>query len=575
VIGSYLLIGLAAFWPVLSHISTTVFGADADFTQSVWFIGWVPHALAHGLNPFFSNAQYVPTGVNLAQNTSSPLLGLVATPLSLAFSPLVIANLLLVVAMPASAASAFVVFQRWGVWPAAAAVGGLIYGFSPYMIGQSLGHVELLFLPLPPFIALTVVSILQRCGSPVRLGVQLGLLVAGQYLISPEVLASVALLLVVALTCVALRRPAVLSSLAQSAGVAAVVVVLILAYPVWMLTEGPQHVTGPTWPAVNPYHNDLFSFGVPGPLQRTSLWMRAAGNRLAGTSGATEAGGYIGIPLMLVAGILAWRSRRSPRTQLAMVLLLVSMVLTLGPHLAVNGRLTGIPLPFLVLDKLPLLSDILPARINFEVAAFVAAVVTFGLDDLRRAPVPGHRLRRRVARTSAVTAGAVLLVLAVTQLPLLPAQGYYVAPVVQDLPAAIRSAIPPADPNAITYPYATLYNTRPMLWQAEDGFAFRLVGGYAYHPNATGDTLYPTRSAPPGLQQFLAAQCGTPASIYGPPLRVSRQLVASAHATLARYDVRVVIVDRSVAGSGPVVDLFDRTLGRPAATAGHFSLWTR
>jgi hypothetical protein len=359
--------------------------------------------------------------------------------------------------------------------------------------------------------------------------------------------------------------------LAVAVGVAAV----ILAYPVWMLTEGPEHLVGPTWPAVNPYHNDLFSFAVPGPLQRTSLWWRGAGTRLAGLSGATEAGGYIGIPVLLIAGILAWRSRRSPRTQLAAVLLLVAMVLTLGPHLAVNGRLTSIPLPFLALDKLPLFSDILPARMNFEVAALIGALVAFGLDDLSRRPARHHQSPRRAARTVGIVAGVILVAVVATQLPLLPAQGFYVAQVVQGPPASLQSQIPAGDPNAITYPYATLYNTRPMLWQADDGFAFQLVGGYAYHPNLPRRTLYPRRTVPPELQQFLAALCGTPLWLYGPPLKVNDQLVAVARKTVVQEDITVVIVDRSSAGSGPVVDLFDRMLGPPAVTVGHFSMWKR
>jgi peptidoglycan/LPS O-acetylase OafA/YrhL len=66
------------------------------------------------------------------------------------------------------------------------------------MVGQSRDHIELIFVPLPPFIALTVVSILQRRGSPLRLGIQLGLLVTAQYLISPEITAIVGVLTVAA-----------------------------------------------------------------------------------------------------------------------------------------------------------------------------------------------------------------------------------------------------------------------------------------------------------------------------------------------------------------------------------------
>ena len=99
------------------------------------------------------------------------------------------ANLLMVLAMPMSASAAFMVLRKWEVWRPAAALAGLIYGFSPYMVGESLGHLSLVFLPLPPLIALTVVSIAKKQGSPLWLGTRLGLLVTAQFLISPEVLA--------------------------------------------------------------------------------------------------------------------------------------------------------------------------------------------------------------------------------------------------------------------------------------------------------------------------------------------------------------------------------------------------
>ena len=185
------------------------------------------------------------------------------------------------------------------------------------------------------------------------------------------------------------------------AGIAVGVAAVLVAYPVWMMLAGPQHFTGSTWPAMNPYHNDLLSFVVPGPLQRVSLGMRSLGTLLA--YGRRSAGGrrLHRCPALDRCGILAWRSRRSPRMQLAVVLLLGAALLSLGPYLAVDGRLTHVPLPFLLLDHLPLLNDILPSRICFEVGACLAAVIAFGLDDMHRAPARSKQsssARRQWAR---------------------------------------------------------------------------------------------------------------------------------------------------------------------------------
>jgi hypothetical protein len=577
VIVVYLLIGVVAFWPVYPGISQHLFGLGSDFTLTVWILDWVPHALAHGLNPFFSNAIYAPTGVNLAQNTSSPFLGLIGAPFALVFSPVVSANLLMVLAMPISATAAFVVLRKWQVWGPAAAIGGLVYGFSPYMVGHSLGHLELIFLPLPPFIALTVASILQNRGSEQRLGVQLGLLVVAQYLISPEVLTIVAILTVAAVVCIAIRNPANVRNMVRTAshatGIALALAAVLLAYPIWMGFDGPQHFTGPPFPTTNPYHNDLLSFLVPAPLQRVSLGLSSLGARLPIDTNNSEAGGYIGVPVLILTGILAVRSRRSPRTQLSVVLLLGAALLSLGPHLAIDGRLTNIPLPFWLLDHLPLVNDILPARISLGVDACLAAVIAFGLDDMRRAPVgrrSGSARGNWIRRGSAVFAGVTLAVLVVTQLPLWPE--HYARQSAVSLPVSITRAVPSGEPVAITYPYDTQATNEPMLWQAEDGFHFRLLGGYGYISDFGHPLLWPSVMSPRGTQQFLASQEGV--SFYGPELPVTPTLVATTRSTVSRYGIRLVIVDRSMSGSGPVMELFNEALGPPELSAGQFSMWT-
>ncbi len=587
VIGIYLIIGVLAYWPVLPGISERLFGIDGDFTQSVWFIAWVPHALAHWLNPFFSNAIYAPVGVNLSQNTASPLLGLLTAPLALVLSPLVIGNLLLILAMPVSATAAFVVLQKWNVWGPAAALGGLIYGFSPYMVGQGLGHPELMFLPLPPFIALTIVSILQTRGSPRRLGIQLGLLVTAQFLISPEVLAVVLVLALLAVVYTIIRHPSSVAATARAAArpmtIAFGVSFVLLAYPIWMLVAGPQHFAGSTVPLLNPYHNDALSFVVHGPLQRVSFGMPVSWSGTQSSFYPTEAGGYIGLPVLFVTAFLAWRSRRSPRMQLSVALLVTSALLSLGPYLYIHGRSTHIPMPFLVLGHLPLLNDVLPMRISFEVDACLAAVIAFGIDDLRRAPTPegprSARQGRRADRRAAAVLVLTVVALVVTQLPRWPYPG---SPAAAGLPVGVRQAIPPGDPVAVTYPYTQYPYLQPMIWQADSGFAFRMLGGYARHSNAQGNGAgsSPISMDPPGLQQFLIRQQYLADPLVNPfasassyPAPTGSALVAATRTTLVNYHVRLVIVDRSMGESGSVVKLFETVLGRPRLTVGQYVVW--
>jgi hypothetical protein len=578
VIAGFLVLGLVAFWPSLPKISTHTFGAQGDFSEAVWFFGWPVHAVTHGLDPFWSDALNVPLGVNLGQNTEAPMLGLLGAPFTLAFSPLVATNLLLLLGMPLSATAAFVVLRKWKVWLPAAAIGGLVYGFSPYMLGQSEGHPQLMFQPWPPLIAYVVACILQGRGNPRRLGLALGLLVTAQYLTSPEVLALVVIFGVLAGLLVAARDAKGFPDMARAAllpvGIALVVSVVLLAYPVWMLLAGPQHAKGPTFPITNPFRNDLLSFVIPGPLQANSLGIPARVlRRILFYNNSTEAGGYIGIPLLLFAGFFAWRSRRSPRMQLSLALFFVAAILSLGPKLMLDGSLREIPLPYALLHELPLVNNILPSRFNFLVATFLGAIIAFGLDDLRRSmvaqtPVTTARSNVRRRRASIAVAVAVLVALVVTHWPRWP----YANHRVDQLPAAITRAIPDGNPITMTYPYSTAHVVSPMVWQAMDGFSFRIFGGYAYIRGENGEgTVLQPRTEPADFQQFITAQMG--AEYLGPKLPLTPKLEKSFRTWVSKFDMRMAIVDRSTRGSAKVVRLFTEVLGQPTVTSGDFLLW--
>lgn len=578
VVISYLLIGIAAYWPAYAGISQRPFVGAYDFQQSVWFIAWIPHALAHGLNPFFSSALLAPSGVNLAQNTASPFLGLLTIPMSPFLDPMARANLLVVLAMPLSATSAFVVLRKWRVHVPAAALGGLIFGFAAYMVDQ---NVELIFLPLVPLIAFVVVSIVRGGGTPLRLGIELGLLVTAQYLISPEILTIVILFGLVGTAFIAVRAPTTIVKKAwQPIAVAVALSGTLLAYPIWMMTAGPQHFIGRTWQTNNPYHNDVLSFIIPGSEQKVSLGLRSVGDHLGGFSGIGT-GGYIGALLLVIAAYLAWHSRKQLRTQLALVLLLSAMILSLGPYVSFDGRQTSFPLPFLLLDHIPLLFDILPDRVSLVTNACVAAVIAFGMDDLSRIRASREHSasygRLRI-REVALFAGTLIGILVATPLPQEVTLNSTSGDIPVALPAAVRQIVPSDDPIALTYPYPSLFSMGPMLWQSNDEFQFRLLGGYAYHPNSEdGPSFNPSVLQPHVLQAFLAGQDPFTAfglsPIYGKPLPLSDALVTTTRTTLRDYDVRLVIVNAETYGSAPVLKLFNEALGPPSVVKGPFSVW--
>ena len=188
-----------------------------------------------------------------------------------------------------------------------------------------------------------------------------------QYLISQEVLLDTAIVIFAALACAAVRYPWKIREVARAMARPLLVLGLaasLLAYPAWMLIAGPQHATTSANPIVNPFHNDLLSFLVPGPLQRASFGMRSLGNYLMmgpnphhtlfhTASNPVEFDAFIGPAILTLVGYLGWRSRHRPRMQLTIAMFVVSAVLSLGPYLVVDAQSTHIPLPFLLLRSHP------------------------------------------------------------------------------------------------------------------------------------------------------------------------------------------------------------------------------
>ena len=174
----YVALSLVAYLPAWPGDPGRLVGYQCvcgDPVQQSWFLGWMPWALLHGHNPLFTNWIDYPIGANLGVNTEMPLLGLLAAPITFAAGSVASFSFLIWLAFPSSATAAFFVLRRWTRSNVASVCGGLLYGFSPYIVGQGFQHLNLSFVPLPPliFMALYEVVVDQR-SRPRRWGAALG-----------------------------------------------------------------------------------------------------------------------------------------------------------------------------------------------------------------------------------------------------------------------------------------------------------------------------------------------------------------------------------------------------------------
>ena len=387
----YLAASVFGFWHTWAHPATwqPAYGTG-DVARYDWFLAWVPWALGHGANPFVTHVANWPFGVNVMDDTSVMALGFVMAPVTVLFGPAASLNVLLTLAFPLSAGAAYLLARRFVTWRPAAFAAGLLYGFSPYMVGQGSTHLNLSFIPLPPLIFLALYELLIRQeGSSRRWGALLGVMVAVQFMISTEITATTALFAAIALALVAVfdhRR--VLVNLRRAAGGLAValgVAVVLLAVPFYEALFGPYRITGRV-PGFEYYYSALV-----GPLLPTSnmlfgtAHLKTLGNRIGGN--LSENGTYLGIPLVLLLGAAVFVVRRRV-VRIGVALAFIAFVLSLGISFhfgLLRYARTGssVKLPGDLIFHIPKLNAAYPVRYSLFVVLFASVVLAVVMDSIR------------------------------------------------------------------------------------------------------------------------------------------------------------------------------------------------
>ena len=489
----YLAIALFAYRHLLNGSSLPAC-ACGDQAQEVNFLAWGSFAVTHGHNPFFTSWTNYPTGLNLAVNTSFPLLSFIAIPAVLTIGPVASYILLLVAGFALSALAMYVLLRRWMRWPFAAFVGGLLYGFSPYMIGQGWSHLFLTFVPIPPLILLVLDEILVRQTRNVRwLGVALGALATVQYYVSPEILTLTAVATAIGIVILAAMHwrlvPSRLPYVLRAFGYGVLVCAPMIAYPVWFGFFGPAHIVGPplSLKILEKVPGDLLGGIAPTAYQHFApAHFQTIGNRLS-SGDVVENGMYLGIPLILIVTVITVVCRRVRGVVFFFVMLVVCYVLSLGSRLYIDNHNTQIRMPFTILVHIPIIQDVLPVRFSLFTAFFAGLILAIGLDrcyQRLRARSGSRHLHVELAASSPWAAGLLtVLVGAAALIPLVPQLPYRAA--ATDIPSLFTSPSIdniPTGSVVLSYPYPGEPEDQIYLPQATSEFRFKIVGGPGHVP---------------------------------------------------------------------------------------------
>ncbi len=444
-------------------------GTGADPQVFIWSFAWWPHAILHGENPFVTHAIWAPDGVNLAWATTVPGLALLFSPLTLAVGPVASYDVAAVL-MPALAAWTAFLLCRYltrKLWPSL--VGGGLFGFSSYMLGQEQGgHLHVAAVFLVPLVGLVVLQYVRHDLDGRGLVIRLAPLLALQLTFTTEIAFTLLLALVCAFLLGVLVLPAcrrrLVRLLAPVAGSYLLAGVLTAPFVYYLLTGFQKSGIHPP----QDYVTDLLNFVVP---TRASLsgqgWAESISSHFPGND--AERGAYLGAPTLLIVALFAWQRRRAAGGRFLVLLFLLAALAALGSKLTVDGtsslRLPWgrgiVPLPWEHVGYLPLFDNVLVERFPLYVSLAAAVMVSLWTASQ--------------GRRSLQLALPALAILTIAPYP--AARNWETRFVVPPLFAdsAYRACLGPAE-NILPLPVN--YNGYADLWQVESDFRFTMAGGY-------------------------------------------------------------------------------------------------
>lgn len=549
-------ISLYLTWHLLGGFGQRMIAGNPDDVRLFeWYLVHGPWAVLHGHDPLLFATMNAPAGVNGMWNTTLLVPALIIYPVTALAGPLAAYNTLFVLGLAAGPVCAFALLRRFTRRDWAAAVGGLVFGFSPAVLAAGLGHLDLVLIGLLPVILLLVLDLATGRRSALAGGLALGLAAAAQLFISEEILFQAGLVVVVCGALLLLTAPgtvsrAGLARLARGGAAAAAVFLVICAGPLWLQLAGPLHQHG------SPFTLSFFEADLRGFIEPSHrFWLSTPGSSAFAAhygGGPAEYLAYLGVPLLLAA-LLAGLLRITelwPRLLLGAGL--VFALFSLGSPLLVNGRLTAVRLPWGTAEHWPIFGSALPDRFAFVVALAAGGLLALALDWVAA----------RSDRTGPALAGALALVC----LAPLAARPYAVTPA-STIPSFFNASTRwlPAGRTVVVLPFPSATQTQPLAWQAAADMAFQMPGGYFIGPAPGGQAFMGGPGPAPTANTFIQIQQGTPAPQVTPALR------AQFGRDMAYWRASAI-----VAGPGTrpaLVRFVEQLTGQAPARAGGVLLW--
>ena len=233
---------------------------------------------------------------------------------------------------------------------------------------------------------------------------------------------------------------------------------ILSPYFYYLLAFG--HPGGPIWPP-SYFCADLIGFLVP----RQTIWWGSAdfataiSRRFAGD--IMENGDYLGIALIVFVEVFRRVYWPKPAGKFLTILFLAIIVAAMGPTLHTAG-VPGFPMPWAILQHLPLIENILPVRFMMYAFLVVAVMVAMWF----------------AAAASSLQTKFVAAAIIVVSIAPNPHASFWVSSL--DLPAFFgnRTYATELQPREIILPLPWAQKGNSIYWQLKSDMYFRLAGGW-------------------------------------------------------------------------------------------------
>jgi hypothetical protein len=370
-------------WPIITRLSTVYIGGGIDSICHVWAIAWWPYAVTHLRNPIIAHNLWAPIGYNLAWAAAIPGPSLLIYPVTKYFGPVVSYNILCLIAPPAAAVSAFVLcrYISGRFWPAA--VGGYIFGFSPYILSHLLAHLFLIIVfPVP----LAVYVTLLRIDGKIARGTFITSLIAillFQFLSSTEIFATATVFgaMAIMLGFAVIDKEARSNLVSVTKEIACVYGGLTIAISPYLYYVFADGLPTPPNPAAF-FSNDLLTFVLSPPVLLIAPHLGDSQvGRFFETAPWWEQAGYLGPGLWIVTSLFNWSYWRTRLAKFLILSFAFIAIMSLGPQLHSCGE-PLVPMPWRLVNALPLIDEALPGRFGMYLFLVVGVAAASYLADV-------------------------------------------------------------------------------------------------------------------------------------------------------------------------------------------------